>query len=415
MNRLFADQLDTLSDTIPQNPLSPAARQRICQAACARIAAEAETAAAQETGASRLSSVAGAADAAQPAPAKAAVPVSDASHAKAVRFAPAHAAPAGKEHAASHPRRFLPRRGIALGLAAACLLTLGLAAGAVGAAGQAGLAAEGFWAALFPPAADSTADSASSLVQDNLMYDAVRTTVDGYTVTILNHMMDASGNGCVYYSVENPAGMDGFFTVDRTVTDREHTYSGILAPEANAGLYTLPVLDLADGTALPGRDYLDAERSTDTIWYLYQYFVAPASSGDLAGQSITLTMSPTAADEQDLPPEAPVITLTLPASTPVETRSAAASDGSISVQVSAIGLTVDTNIPGFVDECRYLALELADGSRYVLRDKDGGQWEDFGYCCGTEDLLGIHYVLRRVLDPAQITAVWVDGTCISLS
>lgn len=300
------------------------------------------------------------------------------------------------------------RRTVALAAVAACLAFATLAVSAAGILGQAGFAAPGFWQTLFPGSSALEASQAQSALQENLMYSGASIAVDGCTFTVLNYVTDENGNGCIYYSVENPDGMAGVFEQYRPAGP-DRTYSGILNVELGGGTHAAR-LALADGTQLTGREYLDEANSTDTCWYVFGYFSAadPAAAME---QELLFTVSAHAEAE-----EAPLqeTILRLPAVAPLPAVWAADPAGGVTVRLSAVGLTVEAETEDFIDVNQYLAVEFADGSRYVLNDTVGGQGQEFGYCCGTAELNDVSYVFRQVIDPAGVQAVYVDGLEIPL-
>lgn len=300
------------------------------------------------------------------------------------------------------------RRTVAMAAVAAGLAFAALAVSAAGILGQAGFAAPGFWQALFPGSSAPEASQAQSAVQENLMYSGASVAVDGYTFTVLNYMLDENGCGCIYYSVENPDGVAGLFEQYRPAGP-DRTYSGILNVELGGGTHAVQ-LTLADGVRLDGREYLDEANSTDTCWYVFGYFTA-ADPAAVMEQELLFTVS-AHAEAEEAPLQESI--LRLPAIAPLPAVCAADPAGGVTVRLSAVGLTVETGTEDFIDENRYLAVEFADGSRYVLNDAAGGQGQEFGYCCGTAGLNDVSYVFRQVIDPAGVQAVYVDSLRIPL-
>ena len=80
--------------------------------------------------------------------------------------------------------------------------------------------------------------------------------------------------------------------------------------------------------------------------------------------------------------------------------------GEEKARLSAIGLCLAAP----VDQVEAVALELADGTRYVVQDKAAGL-QNTEYALGWTDGAGKHLTLvfNRLVDPGQVQAVTVNG------
>ena len=365
MNKAFEEALSAAAVQPEPAPLSKDQRSRILDAAAARIRGQ---------------------EAAEPG--RTAVPV-------------LHLAQGGRK-AARHgrrPLRALPRRLGAMAAAAAVTASLAVAAAAAG-----GITGN-FWQALFPAARGTTSED-QSLVLENVAADGGSAVIDGCTVTVLNHMTDTNGNGCVYFSVENPAGVQGFFTEHDPAGDAAKSYNGSADVELSAGSHAVLLVSGDDGMPCGGRLYRDAAASTDTCIYVYSYFT---SADGKAAQKLSLLVDRAAADSNTAAPQPVQIALT-------DTVPLAAAEidtsPNMTVDLSAVGLTLRCKAmaPSDMDYTRdaYRALEFTDGTRYVMWDEASGL-HNYGYVCGSDGGSMYSWVYNRVVDPSLVAAVWVNG------
>ena len=311
-------------------------------------------------------------------------------------------------HKKSNGRK-IPRRMLTGFVAAALVCSFAVAAAANGVIG---FTAPHFWENLF--AADSESPQAQSLVQDSISYDDASVTLDGYTYTLLNHLMDANGNGCLYYSVENPAGIQNLYDMYPSKGDASNTYSGILATELGEHLQTL-VFQLPDQSILDGRLYRDDTNSTDTCWYVFCY-CSTANTAAYSGENITMTASRIA--QMDSPNfdattfDRGDVSVEVSGAAPVET--VVTSQDNLEISLSSIGMSIHTQEAYDYSPTEYRAIEYADGTRYVLSDT-AAELRDCGYVCGSEDMTTWDWVFNRVVDLSQVSAVWYDNIRVPLS
>lgn len=77
------------------------------------------------------------------------------------------------------------------------------------------------------------------------------------------------------------------------------------------------------------------------------------------------------------------------------------------VELSAIGLRLNCED---MDMVGYVALDYADGARYVVYDR-AGNLDNADYVLGGGERpdMVVRYVFNRLVDPSQVAAVIVDG------
>jgi hypothetical protein len=211
-------------------------------------------------------------------------------------------------------------------------------------------------------------------------------TMDGYTVTILGYIQDEAGTYRLYYSIENPDGLDNISYYD---------YNG----------YTL--VDPADWSgfrAVTGGNmaYADTARSTDTKVYI-------CVPGTVAIWTTGADLTICSADQDR------EISLTVESDNLVP--AVTAQGGNYTVMLSPMGLNVTQNTPYEYDnmiigfELRYAAITFADGTEYVVLDEDTDNLDNTSYRCGGVNAQGNNQnelaCFNRLIDPAQVVSVTV--------
>jgi hypothetical protein len=95
-----------------------------------------------------------------------------------------------------------------------------------------------------------------------------------------------------------------------------------------------------------------------------------------------------------------------------------AQGGNYTVMLSPMGLNVTQNTPNEYDgmiigfELRYAAITFADGTEYVVLDKDTDNLDNTSYRCASANAQGHQNDLscfNRLIDPAQAVSVTVRG------
>lgn len=224
-----------------------------------------------------------------------------------------------------------------------------------------------------------------------------------YTLTIVAHQHDMNlGAGTVYYTVENPNGVTGWYTQ----FNREITWSGgeiMYLRGANWENYLIPG-ETTDTKLSVACYYHGTERLEK--WRAQDYFEMCFYHTDT-----TIQLPKSASDE--------------------ETMALMSKDGEI--LITAIGMDMriqdmeflqyDTIIDAEGDECplvneadvHYVAVRFTDGSEYIVRkDKDG---ELLDNCVGSsiyqQDYIYGHtitYMFNRIIDPNLIADVVINET-----
>jgi hypothetical protein len=209
-------------------------------------------------------------------------------------------------------------------------------------------------------------------------------TVDGYTVTILGYIQDEAGSYRLYYSIENPNGLENIAYYD------DRGYTGVGAADAQ-GFRVMP-----DGSTA----YADTARSTDT-----KVYVCVPGTVHVWSEGADLAIIPAGYPEQ----EATYITVTSDNLVPALSEEG----GNYQVSLSPMAIRVaqktayENNI-GF--QLRSLSITMADGTVYVVEGED---LNNTSYRCCVVDENGHNTAqvdcFNRLIDPAQVVSVTVQG------
>lgn len=213
----------------------------------------------------------------------------------------------------------------------------------------------------------------------------------GYTLALEANLYDpATGCGLAYYTLENPDGITGYQVFD----------NGELWFD-NQTVFTRT--DCAD------RLYLDSTQSTNTKLCICAYYIEQEPLHNLQLQLGAFVPVPEGQGEGLYGEVQDTLSIPLPNA---ELPAIQAVSKSISVTLSPIGisLTSKTSLDGTIN---YLALEYADGSRYVIRDQNGFL-DNTCYSLLSSDLTQISLSFNRLVDTNQVEKVIVDGTEIPL-
>ena len=171
----------------------------------------------------------------------------------------------------------------------------------------------------------------------------------------------------------------------------------------------------ADGTWTPmsGRFYADQNRSTPEKLYLTA--ALGAASGWKAEDGLHIRFHDLRRNrdsERDVSlvaeMELPGVD-SLPAVTAVNPKT-----GGTAACFSTIGMLVDTSYLEDGDSVRYVALEYADGSTYAVQD-DAGNVDNAEYGLYNMDGTQLRLCFNRLVDPAQVVSVTVDGTVYAVN
>ena len=251
-------------------------------------------------------------------------------------------------------------------------------------------------------------DQAMALLGDYLPESGYQWQIEDYTLTVEGYVLD-EGIGAVklYYTLEHPGGF-GEGAVD--------WIHGLLDYERYLPSVTVYALSDGETVGLGGRTYLDVARSTEEklcivtcgigagVWNAAEglrvdFRVQGEWREERVGDQILISR-----DEDTLC----VRGLELPAVKPLPTIQSAAdpATGDV-VELSAIALKLNC---ADMDEVGCVALDYADGTRYVVWDRTGNlDNADYGLGVGERPNMVMRYVFNRLVDLSQVTAVTVDG------
>ena len=88
--------------------------------------------------------------------------------------------------------------------------------------------------------------------------------------------------------------------------------------------------------------------------------------------------------------------------------------GETAVCFSAIGMVLDARYLESEDHVRYVALEYADGTSYVIEDSAANVY-NAEYGVYTLDNTQLQLCFNRLVDPEQVVSVTVDGTTYAVN
>ena len=245
-------------------------------------------------------------------------------------------------------------------------------------------------------------DAAETLVGSYLSDQPVVWQVGEYTLTVEQYLLDEhTGTAKIYYSLYRPGGIEGLVV---------SPYDGtVWADGTGIGMPHFCVQTDGEWFTLNGSTYLDQSRFTEDTWYLVASLAShrPWSTADglriefhdlrrkdESGQGLYVGL----VDTTELPGAD-----SLPAVTAVNPKT-----GGTAACFSAIGMLVDTSYLEDGDSVRYVALEYADGSTYVVQD-DAGNVDNAEYGLYNMDGTQLRLCFNRLVDPAQVVSVAVDG------
>lgn len=243
-------------------------------------------------------------------------------------------------------------------------------------------------------------EQAEALVGEYLSDTSYVWQIGEYTLTVEGYLLDENtGVGKIAYSLYRPGGLEGI-VVDEYTGCAHSDGSGIAIP-----LFCFSQGESDTYAAAGYYSYADLSRSTEDTLYLETALAAPdwlAECG-LRVEWNDYRLLPSGGENAML-----VTTLELPGvkSLPAVTV-ADPETGEEAVCLSAIGMVLQT--PD-IDLVRYVALEFADGTRYVVEDHENRlSNSDYALGSGSSPNMELRYCFDRLVDPAQVTAVTVDG------
>ena len=215
---------------------------------------------------------------------------------------------------------------------------------------------------------------------------------EGYTLALEANLYDpATGCGLASYTLENPDGVTG--------------YELLAGGELWFNNQTVFV-----HTDQVGHLFLDSARSSDTKLYILEYYISAEPLNKLnleLGAFLPDDYTGRVYGETQATLPVPLVEADLPLAQADQAGSLPA------VTLSPIGLTLALDQP-LTDalDLEYLALEYADGSRYVILDT--AQFLDnSSYALYASDFSST-YSFNRLVDPQQVAKVIVNGQEIDL-
>ncbi len=235
-------------------------------------------------------------------------------------------------------------------------------------------------------------EEADSLIGSYVSAIGQSVTLNGYTVTVRESVVDENGIGAVTIDAENPDGV-------KRAEDGDYPFLSfsVTQGEGDAALF-------ADD-----RCYIDEAASTDTLLRYVCYFILNGAATD----DITLHVRAWDSETMDTEivdgethefPRYEEAALTLPAAEFVPV-SGSFTDGEISASLSPVGLVLrgwDSASGETVED--KLVLRYADGSEYVVEDED---LVSFSVAFIRDD--GTCFALNRLVDVENVTEIYVSG------
>lgn len=238
---------------------------------------------------------------------------------------------------------------------------------------------------------------AQALLGDYLPECGYQWQLEDYTFTVEGYVLDEhTGTARFYYSVEHPGGFgDGAVDWAQGWLDYEFYRIGV----------TFDTRSEEARSWFGGRLYLDVERSTEEKLYMINSIANETGWKAEDGFIVTFTVRG-ATDRDD---DRMSVKLELPGLKSLPTVSVTSPEtGKTVAELSPIGLLLTPG--GDMDEADYIALDYADGTRYVVRDDTNSlDNTDYGLISGEYPDRDLRHVFNRLVDPSQVTAVIVDN------
>ena len=245
-------------------------------------------------------------------------------------------------------------------------------------------------------------EQAQALLGDYLPESGYRWQIEDYTFTVEGYVLDEhTGTARFYYSVEHPGG----FPEDAVDWD-----TGTLSYKSHINVLFTTKSDVQRNWISGKLTFVDVERSTSEKLYLMQG--AGSLGGWKAEDGLNITFKITGETDRDddvlsalleVPgvKSLPVVNITNP-----ETGELAAAISPIAVRADVRYLRSELSDGSEVwGSEKYLALEYADGSRYVI---EGDGMDNADYWMRDNEGYTVA-VFNRLVDPSQVAAVIVDG------
>lgn len=226
--------------------------------------------------------------------------------------------------------------------------------------------------------------------------------IEDYTLTVEGYVLDEhTGTAKFYYTVEHPGGFgDG-------AVDWEH---GLLDKSICKVCVDFTALSGADELWFGEREYVDVARSTEEKLCIVTSAASSKSwkaEDALAINFVVRGDTHTVDGNTFRDDDVLSAVLELPGLNSLPIISASDPATGRAVELSAIGLKLQCED---IDQVDYIALDYADGARYVVQD-DANHLDnsDYGMGCGDIPDMALRLVFNRLVDPSQVAAVIVDG------
>lgn len=210
------------------------------------------------------------------------------------------------------------------------------------------------------------------------------TAENGTTLTILNYIEDEAGSYRLYYSIENPEGLENVEYYD------VNGYTGV------SGDWGFRI------STAGSMSYTDAEKNTQTAVYV----CVPGVVKPWEKNGVEVRIYPDGAESLD----EEVLRVTADEKVPAMK----AEGGNYEISVSPMGIRVaqkeayPDNV-GF--QAHYVSITMKDGSEYLVLEKD--VTDNSTYSCCTLDDQGhgtVHaFCFNRLIDPGEVASVTVLG------
>ena len=204
----------------------------------------------------------------------------------------------------------------------------------------------------------------------------------GYTLTVEAVVYDANiGGGLLYYTVENPGGVEGY----------EVWANGEVNWPVTSPVYT--------ALSHPEKTYIDEGQTTDTKLYLCSYFINLEDWGDFE-----VRLGNGAEFERD---ERERMVIALPGE----------GLGNISLNkgelvLSPLGMSLDVKALGLghMDDVDHITLRFADGSEYTVKRDDAESYvSNMAYALGNEKGTKMQILFNSVVDIGSVAEVEIEG------
>lgn len=245
-------------------------------------------------------------------------------------------------------------------------------------------------------------EQAKALLGDYLPESGYQWQIEDYTFTVEGYVLDEhTGTAKFYYTMEHPGGFG------EGAVDWEH---GWLNNQVYKPSVMFETMSNVDRPWISGRTYVDVERSTEEKVCVVESAASLGGWKAEDGLRIRFIISGDEHEEDGRHySDDPVVDtyLGLPAVKSLPTRSVTDPATGSTVELSAIGLMLSCED---IDMVNYVALDYADGTRYVVEDRASNlDNADYGFGSGEHPDMVVRYVFNRLVDPSQVTAVIVDN------